>query len=240
MKIGIISDIHSNIYALEAVLDDMESRNIDLIACTGDLVGYGTRPNEVINTIRKNRILTIMGNYDDAIGNFKMICGCDYKDPKDAEKASLSMYFTSMETTDENKKYLSSLPKEATLNFNNKTIKLVHGSTRLINEYLKEDSKEAKEVMDELDEDILVCGHTHIPYYKYYGEKLLVNAGSVGKPKTNKPSANYVIINIDNMSSFEVEIIEVNYDFEKIAREIEKNDILPNDFARLIREGVSK
>ncbi|WP_297133710.1 metallophosphoesterase family protein [Terrisporobacter sp.] len=240
MKIGIISDIHSNIYALEAVLDDMESRNIDLIACTGDLVGYGTRPNEVINTIRKNRILTIMGNYDDAIGNFKMVCGCDYKDPKDAEKASLSMYFTSMETTDENKKYLSSLPKEATLNFNNKTIKLVHGSTRLINEYLKEDSKESKEVMDELDEDILVCGHTHIPYYKYYGEKLLVNAGSVGKPKTNKPSANYVIINIDNMSSFEVEIIEVNYDFEKIAREIEENDILPNDFARLIREGVSK
>lgn len=240
MKIGIISDIHSNIYALEAVLDDMESRNIDLIACTGDLVGYGTRPNEVIDTIRKNRILTIMGNYDDAIGNFKMVCGCDYKDPKDAEKASLSMYFTSMETTDENKKYLSSLPKEATLNFNNKTIKLVHGSTRLINEYLKEDSKESKEVMDELDEDILVCGHTHIPYYKYYGEKLLVNAGSVGKPKTNKPSANYVIINIDNMSSFEVEIIEVNYDFEKIAREIEENDILPNDFARLIREGVSK
>lgn len=240
MKIGIISDIHSNIYALEAVLDDMESRNIDLIACTGDLVGYGTRPNEVIDTIRKNRILTIMGNYDDAIGNFKMVCGCDYKDPKDAEKASLSMYFTSIETTDENKRYLSSLPKEATLNFNNKTIKLVHGSTRLINEYLKEDSKESKEVMDELAEDILVCGHTHIPYYKYYGEKLLVNAGSVGKPKTNKPSANYVIINIDNMSSFKVEIIEVNYDFEKIAREIEENDILPNDFARLIREGVSK
>ncbi len=240
MKIGIISDIHSNIYALEAVLDDMESRNIDLIACTGDLVGYGTRPNEVIDTIRKNRILTIMGNYDDAIGNFKMVCGCDYKDPKDVEKASLSMYFTSIETTDENKRYLSSLPKEATLNFNNKTIKLVHGSTRLINEYLKEDSKESKEVMDELAEDILVCGHTHIPYYKYYGEKLLVNAGSVGKPKTNKPSANYVIINIDNMSSFKVEIIEVNYDFEKIAREIEENDILPNDFARLIREGVSK
>lgn len=240
MKIGIISDIHSNIYALEAVLDDMESRNIDLIACTGDLVGYGTRPNEVIDTIRKNRILTIMGNYDDAIGNFKMVCGCDYKDPKDAEKASLSMYFTSMETTDENKKYLSSLPKEATLNFNNKTIKLVHGSTRLINEYLKEDSKESKEVMDELAEDILVCGHTHIPYYKYYGEKLLVNAGSVGKPKTNKPSANYIIINIDNMSSVKVEIIEVNYNFEKIAREIEENDILPNDFARLIREGVSK
>ena len=59
MKIAVISDIHSNIYALEAVLDDIKNRDIDLVACTGDLVGYGTRPNEVINTIRKNRILTI-------------------------------------------------------------------------------------------------------------------------------------------------------------------------------------
>ncbi len=247
MRIAVISDIHSNIYALEAVLGDIENRNVDLVACTGDLVGYGTRPNEVINTIRKKKVLTIMGNYDDAIGNYKIVCGCDYPDPKDAQKAGLSMQFTSSETTDENKKYLSNLPKEATLTFNNKTIKLVHGSTRLINEYLKENSEEAKEVMNELDEDILVCGHTHIPYTKYYGEKLLINAGSVGKPKTNNPKANYVIIEInneDNLSNSKslvgVEIIEVNYDFEKAAKEIEKNNILPNDFARLIREGSAK
>lgn len=247
MRIAVISDIHSNIYALESVLDDIENRNVDLIACTGDLVGYGTRPNEVINTIRKNKVVTIMGNYDDAIGNYKIVCGCDYKDPKDAENAGLSMHFTSSETTDENKKYLSNLPKEITLSFNNKTIKLVHGSTRLINEYLKEDSKEAKEVMNELVEDILVCGHTHIPYFKYYGEKLLINAGSVGKPKTNNPAANYVIIEISNdeklshgKSSVEVEIIHVNYNFEKSASEIEGNNILPNDFARLIREGSAK
>ena len=79
--------------------------------------------------------------------------------------------------------------------FNNKTIRLVHGSTRLINEYLKENSNEAKEVMEELTEDILICGHTHIPYVKYYGEKLLVNAGSVGKPKTNNPNTSLKILN---------------------------------------------
>lgn len=247
MRIAVISDIHSNIYALEATLHDIQNRNIDLIACTGDLVGYGTRPNEVINIIRKNRVLAIMGNYDDAIGNYKIVCGCDYPDHKDAEKAGLSMNFTATETTDENKKYLSSLPKEATLTFSGKTIRLVHGSTRLINEYLKENSKEADEVMNELTEDILVCGHTHIPYTKYYGDKLLVNAGSVGKPKTNNPNANYVIIDIKNSdpstnsnSSVNVEIIEVAYDFEKAAREIEENEILPDDFARLIRQGCAK
>ena len=92
--------------------------------------------------------------------------------------------------------------------------------------------------MKELKEDILVCGHTHIPYAKYYNDKLLVNAGSVGKPKTNNPNANYVIIDIK--SSVEVEILEVAYDFEKIAKEIEENEVLPNDFARLIREGSPK
>lgn len=101
--------------------------------------------------------------------------------------------------------------------------------------------------MSELVEDILVCGHTHIPYAKYYGEKLLINAGSVGKPKTGNPNANYVIIDIKNEdkisktpSSVEVEIIEVEYDFERIANEIEENEILPNDFARLMRKGSSK
>ena len=247
MRIAVISDIHSNIYALNEVLADIKNRHVDLTVCTGDLVGYATRPNEVIETLKEEKILTIMGNYDEAIGNFKIICGCDYPDPKDAEKAALSMHFTGQETTLENKAYLRNLPKEAAFTFNNKTIRFVHGSTRVINEYLKENSKEAEEVMGELFEDILVCGHTHIPYAKYYGEKLLVNAGSVGKPKTNTPDANYVIIDIKNEdeigqreSSVKVEIIEVAYDAEKMAREIEENEILPNDFARLIRKGSSK
>lgn len=239
MKIAVISDIHSNVYALNEVLGDIQKKDVDMVICTGDLVGYGTRPNEVIQTLRKEKILTIMGNYDEAIGNFKIICGCDYPDPKDAERARLSIHFTAQETTEENKEYLRNLPKEATFTFNNKTIRFVHGSTRVINEYLKENSKEADEVMSELVEDILVCGHTHIPYAKYYGEKLLINAGSIGKPKTNRPDANYVIINMSD-SNVEVEIIEVAYDFEKIAKEIEENEILPNDFARLIRLGSSK
>ncbi|MBS6508361.1 MAG: metallophosphoesterase family protein [Paraclostridium bifermentans] len=247
MKIAVISDIHSNIYALDSVLADIETKDVDMIVCTGDLVGYGTRPNEVIQTLKKNKIFTIMGNYDDAIGNLKIVCGCDYPDPKDAEKAGLSIHFTGQTTTNENKEYLRNLPKELIFTFDNKTIRFVHGSTRLINEYLKENSKEADEVMSELVENILVCGHTHIPYAKYYGEKLLINAGSVGKPKTGNPNANYVIIDIKNEdeisktpSSVEVEIIEVEYDFERIANEIEENEILPNDFARLLTEGSSK
>ena len=65
MKIAIFSDIDGNAIALEAVLKDISTRNIDLIFCLGDLVGYGAYPNEVIELIRKNHIPTILGNYDD-------------------------------------------------------------------------------------------------------------------------------------------------------------------------------
>lgn len=246
MRLAVISDVHSNIYALEGVLKDIENRNVDQIVCTGDLVGYATFPDEVISTIRKNKIMTIMGNYDDAVGNYRLVCGCDYPDPKDAEKAAKSMAFSLENTSEDNKAYLRTLPKYAVLNIGSKTIRFVHGSNRIINEYLKENSKEATEVMGELNEDILVCGHTHIPYFKYYDTKLLINAGSVGKSKTNNPDANYVIIDIKNddeddnvESTVNVEIIEVPYDFEKTAKAIEESD-LPDDFARLIRTGSSK
>lgn len=235
MRIAVIADIHSNIFSLNEVLLDIDNRNTDLIVCMGDLVGYATYPNEVIDTIRENRILTIKGNYDEAVGEELMVCGCDYPDPKDAENAGLSLNWTIDETSDDNKEFLRNLPKEVRMTFEGKTILFVHGSPRKINEYLKENSIEADEVMASIDTDILVCGHTHKPYYKMYGSKMLVNAGSAGKPKTGTPRANYVVIDIkgDNVS---IEIYEVDYEYERTAKAIEDNG-LPQEFAEIIRTG---
>lgn len=237
MRVAIISDIHSNIEALNAVLNDIDKKNVDTTVCLGDLVGYCPYPNEVINKIRKKNILTIMGNYDDAVGNELMICGCDYADPTDMENASISLNWTIDQVTDENKKYLAQLPGEMVLKFHGKTIRFVHGSPRQITEYLKENSKEADEVMAELDEDILVSGHTHLPYKKMYGNKMLINSGSVGKPKTGRPDANYIIVDINNETAItDVEMMEIPYDYEKIAKSIEENG-LPEKFAEIIRTG---
>lgn len=235
MRIAVIADIHSNIFSLNEVLLDIDNRNTDLIVCMGDLVGYATYPNEVIDTIRENRILTIKGNYDGAVGEELMVCGCDYPDPKDAENAGLSLNWTIDETSDDNKEFLRNLPKEVRMTFEGKTMLFVHGSPRKINEYLKENSIEADEVMASIDADILVCGHTHKPYYKMYGSKMLVNAGSAGKPKTGTPRANYVVIDIkgDNVS---IEIYEVDYEYERTAKAIEENG-LPQEFAEIIRTG---
>ncbi len=235
MKIAVIADIHSNIHALEKVLSDIEQRNVDLTLCMGDMVGYYPYPNEVIDLIRRKNILSIMGNYDDAVGNELMACGCDYPDPRDMENAAISLNWTIDETNDENKAYLRSLPKEMTMVFENKKVRFVHGSPRKITEYLKENSKEASEVMADFEEDVLVCGHTHKPYHKLYGEKLLVNAGSAGKPKTGNPDANYVILTVaaDGAS---VETVEVPYDYEKTAKATEDAG-LPKEFAVILRTG---
>lgn len=237
MRIAAIADIHSNIYALEAVIKDIENKNVDLIVCLGDLVGYSTFSDEVIDLIRQRKIMTIMGNYDEAVGRELMICGCDYPDPKDMENASISLNWTIDNTSEDNKAFLRDLPKEMKLTFENKRVVFLHGSTRMLNEYLKENSKEAEEVMAEFDNDILVCGHTHKPYYKKYGEKLLVNAGSVGKPKSGNPNANYVIIDMKD-NNVDVEKIEVAYDYEIVAKAIEDNE-LPKEFAEIIRTGIA-
>ncbi|MFZ5351956.1 MAG: metallophosphoesterase family protein [Bacillota bacterium] len=235
MRIAVIADIHSNIYSLNEVLLDIDNSNIDLIVCMGDLVGYSPFPNEVIDTIRDRKILTIKGNYDEAVGEELMVCGCDYPDPKDAENAGISLNWTIDETREDNKEFLRSLPLEVKMSFEGKTIQFVHGSPRKINEYMKENSREAEENMEAFQEDILVCGHTHKPYFKYYGNKLLVNAGSAGKPKTGTPDANYVVIDIKK-DKVEIEIHEVAYEFEKTASAIEEAG-LPKEFAEIIRTG---
>jgi putative phosphoesterase len=235
MRIAVIADIHSNILSLNEVLLDIDNKNVDLIVCLGDLVGYATYPNEVIDTIRENRILTIKGNYDEAVGEELMVCGCDYPDPKDAANAETSLNWTIDETREDNKEFLRSLPMEVLMNFEGKSIKFVHGSPRRINEYLKENSKEAEDVMGDLCEDILVCGHTHKPYYQFYGDKLLVNAGSAGKPKTDNPKANYVILDLYEQD-IKVEIYEVEYEYDRIAKAIEEEG-LPQEFADIIRTG---
>lgn len=235
MRIAVIADIHSNIFSLNEVLLDIDNRNADLIVCMGDLVGYATYPNEVIDTIRENRILTIKGNYDEAVGEELMVCGCDYPDPKDAENAGISLNWTIDETREDNKVFLKSLPMEVTMAFEGKTVKFVHGSPRKINEYLKENSTEAAEIMATFEEDILVCGHTHKPYYKMYGTKMLVNAGSAGKPKTGTPKVNYIVIDLQG-AAVGVESYEIEYEYENTAKAIEEMG-LPQEFADIIRTG---
>lgn len=239
MRIAILADIHSNLYALQAVLADAENRGVDSIVCAGDLVGYGPHPSEVISLLSEKEIPAVMGNYDDAIGYERFICGCDYKNPADLKLAERSIEFTLKATTGEDKAYLRSLPAEIRLSSDGKDIVIVHGSPLRLNEYLHVDTpaETLNQMLDEARADVLVCGHTHIPYHRKLGKRHVVNAGSVGKPKHGNPNALYCILELYN-SQVAALLVEVPYDVDRTARLIEENEILPNEFAAKLRLGM--
>lgn len=230
MKIAVISDIHGNLEALREALENIDQRKVDTIVCLGDLVGYGPFPNEVVELIREKKIMNILGNYDAAVLEEK------FNYIRDNEVNKFCMPWAAQILNDENRAYLRSIPRQIVLEYENKKIYFVHGSTRSINEYLKEDSKEVEEVMLEFNGDILVCAHTHIPLKKFFGNKLLLNDGSVGKPKIGRPNGTYLIINIEK-ENVETELVEFTYDYEKTAKAMEEKKIHTNCIKN-IRTGI--
>lgn len=204
MKIALFSDIHANLPALEAFFKDVEAREPDAMYCLGDLVGYNTWPNEVVNEIRKRRIPTIAGNYDQGIGLMIDECGCAYKTEPEKDMGKVSISYTNWLVKPEERKYLRTLPAhikiEFQLNNDKLNLLLVHGSPRKINEYLFEDRDEKSllRIMEQADADIMCFGHTHKPYHRILSSESselsenvhyrhAINIGSVGKPKDGNP-----------------------------------------------------
>lgn len=237
MKLAVFSDIHGNLQGLEAVLKDIEARGADVVWCGGDLVGYGANPGEVVDRIRTLGIPTIMGNYDDGIGYFRIACGCDYPDDAAMNRGQQSIAWTKAHTTEEQKAYLRNLPYRLHREMEGRQVVLVHGSPARLNEYLRADV--ADEVfqahLDATRADVLIFGHTHKPFHKVVGGKHLVNSGSAGKPKHGNPNATYVLLEITT-ADVNVEIIEVPYDYEAAASAVEAAG-LPREFAQMLREG---
>lgn len=237
MQFAVITDIHANIYALKATLEDIKKKGIDKVYCLGDLVGYAPFPNEVIDLIKEEKIVTIQGNYDESVGEELFACGCDYKDEKTMAMGTKSLYWSQENTTAENKTWLKNLPKQLELEIEGKKIVLVHGSTRRNNEYLYENSEELKEIAKTADFNVLICGHTHKPFHEVVEGVHFINAGSVGKPKHGNPQATYVIVEI-NQEDIKTQNVEVIYDYERAAKEVEESE-LPNEFAEKLRKGIS-
>lgn len=237
MKIAVFSDIHGNALALETVLKDIDSRNIDLVFCGGDLIGYGAYPNEVINLIRKYRIPTIMGNYDDGVGFNRNDCGCAYTEPQTEELGRTSLEWTKKQVSFENRAFLRSLLERIQFTACGKKVLIIHGSPRRINEYLYTDRPEESvlKFFDDENVDIIVCGHTHLPYTRVMDDKCLINTGSLGKPKDGDVRAAYTIVKLTE-SSLETEVIRVRYDVERMAEAIQTSG-LPREFAMELRNG---
>jgi putative phosphoesterase len=229
--VAVITDIHGNLPALQAVLARIEELGIERVFCGGDLVGYGPHPNEVCALIFDRGIPTIYGNYDYAIARDLEDCGCAYVTAHDRELGQRSVDWTLARTSQESKDFMRGLPFDLHFPVGNADVHLVHGSPRKVTEYLFEDKPASlyERLAAAESDPVLVFGHTHKPWVHEYGGVLFVNCGSVGKPKDSDPRGAFAVL-AANAGSVAVSIERVVYDARAVAAEVRAAG-LPGEFA---------
>ncbi len=246
MIIALLSDVHANLPALEAVLADIDRRgDADAIYHLGDLVGYAPWPNETVALLEQRGIPGIAGNYDSTVATDYKHCGCKYEDPRQEELSHVSYAWTRRNVSPEAKRYLGALPFRLDLtplggHLSGPTVILVHGTPTLNTVYWTEDRPDdfcltMARIAGAKAGNLIAFGHTHTPWHRVIEGIHFLNTGSVGRPKDGDWRAGYVRVTITE-DRMEPEIVRVEYDVERAMRGIRGSD-LPDDFAEYLRAG---
>lgn len=244
-KLAVISCIHGNMEALEAVYDDICSQGIEKVMCLGDLIGYGPYPNEVVEFIERKNISTVLGCWDEGIANDNPTCGCNYISDEESALGALAFTWTKAFVTKKTQNFLKQIPFGVRRDLLCGETLFVHGSPQSTSEYLLDSTHELVlfERAASGECEILVCGHTHVPYVKEVSgtltvksrqtistpnpkpkkvtlsPKLIINAGSVGEPRHGGTEATYVVLDV---VTGEATIRYVEYNYKKTAQAMKK------------------
>jgi putative phosphoesterase len=222
LKIVIVSDIHGNLAALNA----LPERNFDELWCIGDLVDYGPNPHEVIKWVRQQAKLTVRGNHDHAAG-FSVDPQCSVPFKRLAEE---TLRFTQAIWTQDDFAYLRSLPVRQELTVNSVRFCLVHATpSDPLFGYCPEDSDQWTQEEMRVNADVLIVGHTHTPFVRREGRTTILNPGSLGQPKTGRSLACYAI-----WEDGKISLKEFEYPVSETIRGICNMPIPPEDQDALI------
>ena len=234
-SLGIISDPHSNLAGLEAVLEDMASKYpITRIINIGDLVGYYTQPREVMDLCLDVCDVIVKGNHDDAAARSFL--------PTDFNTfAAIALNYTISTLSTKEKRLIYNLPTIENFVEENTSFQLVHGSPNYpLDEYIfdgpngaTEDQLQLIEYMDLLGLDVLVMGHTHKPYIREFEGKVLCNPGSAGQPRDRDPRVSYIVFDPLNRKGI-IERVSYNLD---ITIDLVKEAGLPKQLGERLRNG---
>jgi len=246
MRLALLSDIHANLHALDAVLADIDARrDVGATYHLGDLVGYSVFPNEVVARLRERGIQGIAGNYDSTVATDYKHCGCKSESVRQEELAHISYEYTRGTVVPTTMASLRALPFSLDLrplggHLAGPRLVLVHGTPTLNTVYFTEDRsddfcrKMAANVSLKAG-DVLAFGHTHKPWHRSVDGIHFVNTGSVGRPKDGDPRAGYVLLDIGDRD-VRVEPVRVSYDVDAAAEAVIAAG-LPEEFAAFLRAG---
>lgn len=205
MRYAVLSDIHANLPALEAVLAHVDARgDADAVYHLGDLVGYAPWPDEVVELLRDRGIPGVAGNYDSTTAHRHDHCGCRYEDPEQQALSHESYGWTLERVSEATRRWLAELPFRIDVrpgggHATGPKMVLVHGAPTLNTLYWTEDRtddfcRKMARIAGLREGDALLFGHTHVPWIREVDGMLFANAGSVGRPRDGDPRACYVLV----------------------------------------------
>lgn len=246
MRYALISDIHANLQALDAVLAAIDQRSdVDAIHHLGDLVGYSSSPNEVVARLAERGIAGVAGNYDSTVATDYEHCGCRSESARQEALAHVSYAYTRRAVTPETKRYLARLPFSLDLrplggHRNGPRLVLVHGTPILNTVYWTEDRSDdfclkMANVVGLGAGDVLAFGHTHQPWHRAVAGIHFVNTGSVGRPKDGDWRAGYVLATLGEGEP-SIEFVRAAYDIDAATAGVRAAG-LPEDFVEFLRTG---
>lgn len=191
MKTLVISDIHGNWPALQAVAETPDCREADTIISLGDLVGYGPWPAACVDWVQTHAQVAVQGNHDRAYGeDVPPRCGPAFQWLSEAVAP-----LTRARLTSAHRQYLADLPRWASLDIEGKRYVFIHAApTDPLYRYIGPDPRQWRAELASVVADVLVVGHTHLQFMLPMGSRAVVNPGSVGQPKDGDPRAAYLII----------------------------------------------
>ncbi len=245
IRVGLLSDLHANLPALEAVLADLDRRSPGTIYHLGDLVGYAPWPNETVQVLAARGITGVSGNYDSTVGFGYKHCGCQYEDPVQEAQSHESFAWTCAHTSEPVKALLRALPFRIDVRVNGghasgPTLILVHGAPSLNTVYWRDNRsddfcRQMIALAGARAGDLVACGHTHVPWHRVVDGVHLINTGSVGRPKDGDWRAGYVLLSHDH-GSWHPQFVRVDYDLAR-ARDGILASTLPHAFADYLSSG---
>lgn len=235
MIIAALGDVHGNLPALEAVLAHADQNGAEAIWNVGDFVGYNAFPEEVVRLLRERKAVSIRGNYDrKTLKTPKKLD--EWKRTKAPEKW-LAFEWAYEHLSDASRKYLKDLPDETRLNCQGWRVLLVHGSPADRDEHLTPaiSPQRFDELAGVAHADLVLCGHSHVPFVHPSGQTWFINTGTVGRPDDGDPRACYALLRLEP-GVREVQHYRVAYDVDRAVEAIRSTG-LPPEFAVMIQQG---
>jgi putative phosphoesterase len=235
--IALLSDVHGNLPALEAVLDDAGHREVAEIWNLGDMLGYGPFPNEVLGRLREVAKVNIVGNYDRKVLDFAR--KRDKWKRKKPPAKYIAFQWNDAHLDAAGRDFLTSLPEQARRMVGGLDVLLVHGSPASIDELLNSDTSRQRfgELARFAQADVVVCGHSHEPFVRHIDDVWFVNPGSVGRPEAGDWRASYAVLEFSG-ENLKVGHRRVPYDIDRVARAVHAAG-LPGEFIDVFRKGKS-